>query len=70
MEGRPIDGPVFTSFRYRQAIRNAVAELVVTFYHQIKKIDFDVALKNWDGTMYREYRMALPLNISEWSSRL
>jgi alpha-mannosidase len=59
------NGPVFTSFRYRQAIRNAVAELVVTFYHQIKKIDFDVILKNWDGTMYREYRMALPLNMSE-----
>ncbi|KPL15565.1 MAG: hypothetical protein AMS26_07355 [Bacteroides sp. SM23_62] len=59
------DGPVFTSFKYRQAIRNAVAELVVTFYHPVKKIDFDVALKNWDGTMYREYRMALPLNIPD-----
>ncbi len=59
------NGPVFTSFRYRQPIRNAVGELLVTFYHHIKKIDFDIALKNWDGTMYREYRMALPLNISE-----
>ncbi len=59
------EGPVFTSFKYRQEIRNAVAELVVTFYHSIKKIDFDVALKNWDGTMYREYRMALPLNMAE-----
>ncbi len=59
------DGPVFTSFKYRQPIRNAVAELMVTFYHSIKKIDFDVALKNWDGTMFREYRMALPLNMTE-----
>jgi len=58
------DGPVFTSYKYRQPIRNAVAELVVTFYHSIKKIDFDVALKNWDGTMFREYRMALPLNMT------
>ena len=59
------NGPVFTSFKYRQPVRNAVAELLVTFYHHIKKIDFDVALKNWDGTMYREYRMALPLNMTE-----
>ncbi len=59
------DGPVFTSFKYRQPIRNAVAELHVTFYHYIKKIDFDVALKNWDGTMFREYRLALPLNMTD-----
>jgi alpha-mannosidase len=59
------DGPVFTSFAYRQPIRNAVAELLVTFYHQVKKIDFDVALRNWDGTMFREYRMALPLNMRD-----
>jgi alpha-mannosidase len=59
------NGPVFTSFKYRQAIRNAVAELVVTFYHPVKKIDFDVAIKNWDGTMFREYRMALPLNMND-----
>jgi alpha-mannosidase len=59
------DGPVYTAFRYRQPIRNAVAEMEVTFYNHIKKIDFDVALKNWDGTMYREYRMALPLNIRD-----
>jgi alpha-mannosidase len=57
------DGPVFTSYGYRQPIRNAVAELVITFYHQVKKIGFEVALKNWDGTMFREYRMALPLNM-------
>ena len=59
------NGPVFTSFKYRQAIRNAVAELVVTFYHPVKKIDFDVAIKNWDGTMFREYRMALPLKMTD-----
>ena len=59
------NGPIFTSFRYRQAIRNAVAELAVTFYHQVKKIDFDITLKNWDGTMFREYRMALPLNMTD-----
>jgi len=56
-------GPVFTSYKYRQPIRNAVAEVEVTFYHQLKKVDFDAALMNWDGSMFREYRMALPLQI-------
>ncbi len=59
------DGPVFTSYRYRQPIRNAVAELEITFFHQVKKVDFDVKLMNWDGTMFREYRMALPLQIQD-----
>ncbi len=57
------NGPVFTSFKFRQPIRHAVAELEVTFYHPVKKVDFDVALMNWDGTMYREYRMAMPLKM-------
>lgn len=56
-------GPVYTSYKYRQPIRNAVAELEVTFYHQLKKVDFDVAVMNFDGTMFREYRMALPLKM-------
>ncbi len=59
------DGPVYSAYQYRQPIRNAVAELKVTFYHQLKKVDFDVAVKNWDGTIFREYRMALPLNMTE-----
>ena len=57
------NGSVFTTYKFRQPIRNAVAEVEVTLYNMIKKVDFDVAVKNWDGTMYREYRMALPLKI-------
>ena len=56
-------GPVYSSFKYRQAMRNAVAELEVIFYNQLKKVDFKVNLMNWDGTMFREYRMAMPLQI-------
>ncbi len=56
-------GPVFHAFKYRQPIRNAVAELEVIFYQHLKKIDFEVAVKNWDGTIFREYRMALPLKM-------
>ncbi len=59
------DGPVYTSYKYRQPIRHAVAELEITFYYQLKKVDFDVTLMNWDGTMFREFRMALPLQIQD-----
>lgn len=59
------NGPVFSSYKYRQPIRNAVAEVEITIYNQLKKIDFNVAVKNFDGTMYREYRMALPLKIND-----
>ena len=57
------DGPVYHAYRMRQPIRNAVAELQIVFYHQQKKIDFNVTLNNWDGTMFREYRIAFPLNM-------
>jgi len=55
-------GDVFTSFTFRSPIRHAVVEQTVTIYHQIRKIDFDVAVLNWDGTLYREFRMMLPIN--------
>ena len=57
------NGEVFTSFFYRSKIRNAVVEQTVTIYHQIKKIDFDIAILNWEGILYREYRMMFPVNI-------
>lgn len=58
-------GPVYTSFMFRQALPHAVAEQKVTFYHQLKKVDVDVALMNFDGTMFREFRMAMPLNMKD-----
>ena len=57
------NGPVFTSWKFRSSINHAVIEVVVKVYNQIKRIDFDLGLLNWDGTLYREFRMALPLNI-------
>jgi len=57
------NGEVFTSFFLRSKIRNAVIEQTVTLYHQLKKIDFDVAILNWEGLLYREYRMMLPVNM-------
>ena len=59
------DGPVFVAYAYRQPIRNAVVEQKVILYKEIKKIDFEVALLNWEGVLYREYRMALPVNAKQ-----
>ncbi len=58
------NGPVYTAIKYRQKIRNAVVEQTVKIYNQLKRIDFETALLNWEGVLYREFRMALPLNIT------
>ena len=58
------DGDVYTNFHSRQPLRNVVVEEDIKVYKSLKRIDIAVALKNWDGTMYREFRMALPVNIS------
>lgn len=58
------DGPVFTTFKFRQPVRYAVVEETVIIYHQIKRIDFEIDIKNWQGILYREFRAAFPLNMS------
>ena len=58
------DGPVYSSFRYRQPVRYAVVEETVIVYHQIKRIDFEIDIKNWQGILYREFRAAFPLNMN------
>lgn len=58
-------GKLFTSYKYRCQISNAVVEETVRIYNQVKKIDVDVALLNWDNTLYREFRMMLPIAINQ-----
>ncbi len=58
------NGNVFTIYKYRQKLRNAVVEQRVKLYHQQKRIDFETALLNWEGELYREFRMAIPLNMT------
>lgn len=57
------DGEVFTTFKNRQPIRNAVIEEKIILYKRLKRIDFEIALLNYEGILYREYRMALPVNM-------
>ncbi|MFZ1290461.1 MAG: glycoside hydrolase family 38 C-terminal domain-containing protein [Melioribacteraceae bacterium] len=57
------NGPIYSSFKFRQKIRNVVVEEKIILYKKIKKIDFEISLLNWEGVLYREYRMALPLSM-------
>jgi alpha-mannosidase len=57
------DGDVYSAFINRQPIRNAVVEERIVIYKDIKRIDFEIALLNYEGVLYREYRMALPVNM-------
>ena len=59
------NGPVYSSFKFRQKIRNAVIEQKVILYKKLKRIDFKTSLLNWEGVLYREYRLAMPINMKK-----
>lgn len=57
------DGPVYTAYKMRTPIRHAVVEQTLRVYHQTKRIDMDVDLLNWEGILYRDYRLMWPLAL-------
>lgn len=57
------NGPVFTKYRLEQKILHAIVRQDVTLYHNLKRIYFDVTLRNWTGELYREFRTAFPVNM-------
>ncbi|WP_299577992.1 glycosyl hydrolase-related protein [uncultured Sunxiuqinia sp.] len=58
-------GAVSTTYKYRQKIRHAVVEQRIVVFNQQKRIDFETQILNWEGVLYREFRMALPLNMTD-----
>ena len=56
------DGEVFTRLRIRQPVKYAEIERQLTIYHTVKKIDIDISILNWEGKLYREFRMIMPLD--------
>jgi alpha-mannosidase len=60
-------GPLFTSFKMRRQIKHAVIEEEIIFHNELKKIDFIIDILNWEGVLYREFRMAVPLNMKNGS---
>lgn len=58
-------GPVRTVLRAEQAIEHTHVEQKMVLYHTIKRIDFETSLLEWDGTVYREFRLAFPANMAQ-----
>lgn len=56
-------GDVYSTYKMEQEIKHARVEQKVTIYHQLKRIQFENRLLNWDGTLYREFRTAYPVAI-------
>lgn len=54
-------GPVKDVFALRQKMADCTIEQKLIFYRTIKRIDCEVALLSWDGSPYREYRLAVPV---------
>ena len=59
------DGPVFTKYKFRQQIKYAVIEQHIKLFHTLKRIDFEPEILNWEGVLYHEFRMALPLSMTD-----
>lgn len=46
-------GAVYTTYKLRQPIRNAVVETNLIVYHDLKKIDFETSLLNWEAILLK-----------------
>ncbi len=58
-------GDIYCSWVKRTKLPHAVIEQKIILYHTIKRVDFNIALLNWEGELFREFRMALPLKMEE-----
>ncbi len=56
------DGEILTRLKIRQPVKYAEIEREITIYHNKKKIDLDISILNWEGKLYREFRMVMPMN--------
>ena len=54
-------GPVKTVFRMKQPLSYGTIQVGIIVYNEIKRIDCEVAILGWDGSPYREFRVALPV---------
>ena len=54
-------GPVRTVFSLRQALRNCEVRERLVFYNDVKRVDCEIEILDWDGEPYREFRLAVPV---------
>ena len=55
-------GPLKVVFSLEQPLSNCTIEEKIIIYKDLKRIDCEVAILDWDGTPYREFRLALPVD--------
>jgi len=58
-------GPVRDVVEARYALAHADVIQRVVLYHAVKRIDFEVSLLGWNGTPYREFRLAFPVRAEQ-----
>jgi alpha-mannosidase len=58
-------GPVRDIYSFTKEINHVTVEQQIMLYKTIKRIDVRVNLKGFDGTRYREFRLAFPVNQSK-----
>jgi alpha-mannosidase len=54
-------GPVKTVFSLKQSLSDCTVREKIIIYDTLKRIDCEIELRGWDGSPYREYRVALPV---------
>jgi len=59
------DGAIYQSVELVQNIKHATVKQKIILYHQVKKIDFQLSLLNWDGIQFREFRLAFPVKMKD-----
>ncbi len=57
-------GPVRQVVESHQDVGHAIVVQRIILYTSLKQIDFETSLLRWDGTKYREFRLAFPLKMS------
>lgn len=56
-------GDLFVTYQSETPTKNTTICQEITIYNTVKKIDFDVTLKDFNGEHNRQYRIAFPLNM-------
>ena len=59
------NGPVRTVYGLEQPWKNTVVRQHAVVWHQLRRIDCEVDLKEFSGELWREFRMALPLAVDK-----
>ncbi|SUS06575.1 exported hypothetical protein [uncultured Defluviicoccus sp.] len=59
------NGPVRTAYQLEQSLSGALVRQRVLLWHGLKRVDCEVDLAGFDGRLWREFRMALPLAMAE-----